>query len=125
MYNLTEVNPSEDLLSKVRGPYSTILADSSLAVSEPHGKDGTRTQEIVAISDDGIEGNLGTSCVQARRSQIASLFVGTKRAYCKKGCKVMKAWGFTYKSNMVWYKIRKDGGPDGAASGSIFEMSRN
>lgn len=32
----------------------------------------------------------------------------------------MKAWGFTYKSNLVWYKIRKDGGPDGRGVGFYF-----
>ena len=32
----------------------------------------------------------------------------------------MKAWGFTYKTNIVWYKIRKDGGPDGRGVGFYF-----
>ena len=25
---------------------------------------------------------------------------------------LMEHWGFTYKTNVVWYKVRKDGGPD-------------
>ena len=32
----------------------------------------------------------------------------------------MKAWGFTYKTNIVWYKVRKDGGPDGRGVGFYF-----
>jgi N6-adenosine-specific RNA methylase IME4 len=32
----------------------------------------------------------------------------------------MKRWGFTYKTNLVWYKIRKDGGPDGRGVGFYF-----
>lgn len=32
----------------------------------------------------------------------------------------MEAWGFSYKSNLVWYKIRKDGGPDGRGVGFYF-----
>jgi len=32
----------------------------------------------------------------------------------------MQAWGFTYKSNIVWHKIRKDGGPDGRGVGFYF-----
>ena len=32
----------------------------------------------------------------------------------------MKAWGFHYKSNIIWYKIRKDGGPDGRGVGFYF-----
>jgi N6-adenosine-specific RNA methylase IME4 len=36
------------------------------------------------------------------------------------GLQIMKAWGFTYKTNIVWYKIRKDGGPDGRGVGFYF-----
>jgi N6-adenosine-specific RNA methylase IME4 len=32
----------------------------------------------------------------------------------------MKAWGFNYKANIVWYKTRKDGGPDGRGVGFYF-----
>ncbi len=32
----------------------------------------------------------------------------------------MKAWGFTYKSNIVWHKVRKDGGSDGRGVGFYF-----
>ena len=32
----------------------------------------------------------------------------------------MKAWGFQYKTNLVWYKTRKDGGPDGRGVGFYF-----
>jgi N6-adenosine-specific RNA methylase IME4 len=33
---------------------------------------------------------------------------------------IMKGWGFTYKTNIVWYKTRKDGGPDGRGVGFYF-----
>ena len=36
------------------------------------------------------------------------------------GLAVLKAWGFTYKSNIVWHKIRKDGGSDGRGVGFYF-----
>jgi N6-adenosine-specific RNA methylase IME4 len=32
----------------------------------------------------------------------------------------MKAWGFNYKSNIVWHKLRKDGGSDGRGVGFYF-----
>jgi N6-adenosine-specific RNA methylase IME4 len=32
----------------------------------------------------------------------------------------MRRWGFRYKSNIVWYKVRKDGGPDGRGVGFYF-----
>jgi N6-adenosine-specific RNA methylase IME4 len=36
------------------------------------------------------------------------------------GLEVMKRWGFTYKTNIVWHKVRKDGGPDGRGVGFYF-----
>jgi N6-adenosine-specific RNA methylase IME4 len=36
------------------------------------------------------------------------------------GLAVMDAWGFTYKSNLIWHKIRKDGGSDGRGVGFYF-----
>jgi N6-adenosine-specific RNA methylase IME4 len=36
------------------------------------------------------------------------------------GLEVLKAWGFSYKSNIVWHKIRKDGGSDGRGVGFYF-----
>ena len=32
----------------------------------------------------------------------------------------MAAWGFRYKANIVWQKVRKDGGPDGRGVGFYF-----
>ena len=32
----------------------------------------------------------------------------------------MQAWGFTYKSNVVWHKLRADGGSDGRGVGFYF-----
>jgi N6-adenosine-specific RNA methylase IME4 len=32
----------------------------------------------------------------------------------------MKRWGFAHKTNIVWHKIRKDGGPDGRGVGFYF-----
>lgn len=32
----------------------------------------------------------------------------------------MAAWGFKYKANIIWHKIRKDGGSDGRGVGFYF-----
>ena len=32
----------------------------------------------------------------------------------------MRSWGFTYKANLIWHKIRKDGGSDGRGVGFYF-----
>jgi len=48
------------------------------------------------------------------------LYLWVPNALLLEGLKVMEAWGFTYKTNLVWYKIRKDGGPDGRGVGFYF-----
>ena len=48
------------------------------------------------------------------------LYLWVPNALLLEGLKVMEAWGFTYKTNLIWYKIRKDGGPDRRGVGSYF-----
>ena len=48
------------------------------------------------------------------------LYLWTPNALLPEALCVMEAWGFSYKSNIVWHKIRKDGGPDGRGVGFYF-----
>lgn len=50
----------------------------------------------------------------------AHLYLWCPNAMLPDGLAVMRAWGFTYKSNLVWHKIRKDGGSDGRGVGFYF-----
>jgi N6-adenosine-specific RNA methylase IME4 len=50
----------------------------------------------------------------------AHLYLWVPNALLPQGLCVMSAWGFQYKSNIVWHKIRKDGGPDGRGVGFYF-----
>jgi N6-adenosine-specific RNA methylase IME4 len=50
----------------------------------------------------------------------AHLYLWVPNALLAEGLEVMKAWGFTYKTNLIWYKIRKDGGPDRRGVGFYF-----
>jgi N6-adenosine-specific RNA methylase IME4 len=50
----------------------------------------------------------------------AHLYLWCPNAMLPEGLAVMKAWGFTYKTNLVWHKIRKDGGSDGRGVGFYF-----
>jgi len=50
----------------------------------------------------------------------AHLYLWCPNALLAEGLAVMRAWGFTYKTNIVWYKTRKDGGPDGRGVGFYF-----
>lgn len=48
------------------------------------------------------------------------LYLWCPNALLPWGLRVMEAWGFRYKCNLVWYKVRKDGGPDGRGVGFYF-----
>src|SRR6185437_9108645 len=44
----------------------------------------------------------------------------TPNALLPEALQVMAAWGFSYKSNLIWHKVRKDGGSDGRGVGFYF-----
>ncbi|MCC7104144.1 MAG: S-adenosylmethionine-binding protein [Chloroflexi bacterium] len=55
--------------------------------------------------------------------------VMTKQSHCylwvpnallAEGLRVLEAWGFMYKTMLIWHKIRKDGGSDGRGVGFYF-----
>jgi N6-adenosine-specific RNA methylase IME4 len=50
----------------------------------------------------------------------AHLYLWVPNALLPDGLRVLQAWGFEYKSNIVWHKVRKDGGSDGRGVGFYF-----
>lgn len=50
----------------------------------------------------------------------AHLYLWTPNALLPDALRVMSVWGFEYKTNLVWHKIRKDGGSDGRGVGFYF-----
>ena len=53
-------------------------------------------------------------------ASTAHLYLWVPNALLPEGLQVMRSWGFSYKSNIVWHKIRKDGGSDGRGVGFYF-----
>jgi N6-adenosine-specific RNA methylase IME4 len=53
-------------------------------------------------------------------ANVCHLYLWVPNALLPEGLAVMQAWGFHYKSNIVWHKIRKDGGSDGRGVGFYF-----
>lgn len=58
--------------------------------------------------------------VAAIAAPTAHLYLWCPNALLPEGLAVMRAWGFAYKSNIVWHKVRKDGRPDGRGVGFYF-----
>lgn len=53
-------------------------------------------------------------------AEQSHLYLWVPNALVNEGLAVMTHWGFDYKTNLVWYKTRKDGGPDGRGVGFYF-----
>jgi N6-adenosine-specific RNA methylase IME4 len=58
--------------------------------------------------------------VQEISAETAHLYLWVPNAMLPEGLAVMRAWGFQYKGNIIWHKIRKDGEPDGRGVGFYF-----
>jgi len=117
--SITEINPSEDLLTKARGPYSTILADPPWQFQNRTGKVAPEHRRLLRYPTMELKEimELPIPKLAAARSH---LYLWVPNALLLEGLKVMEAWGFTYKTHLVWYKIRYDGGPDGRGVGFYF-----
>ena len=116
---MTEPNPAEDLLAKMAGQYATILADPPWQFQNRTGKvalEHRRLLRYLTMEQREIL-ELPVARLAAARSH---LYLWVPNALLAEGLRVMEAWGFTYKSNLVWYKVRKDGGPDGRGVGFYF-----
>src|SRR6266536_5967723 len=58
--------------------------------------------------------------VPALAAARSHLYLWVPNALLAEGLQAMRRWGFAYKTNIVWHKIRKDGGPDGRGVGFYF-----
>jgi N6-adenosine-specific RNA methylase IME4 len=114
------MNAAEDLLKVAsNGKFSTILADPPWQFQNKTGKvapEHRRLSRYATMSLDEISA-LPVSDVAADTSH---LYLWVPNALLPEGLAVMAAWGFRYKSNIVWHKVRKDGGPDGRGVGFYF-----
>ena len=58
--------------------------------------------------------------VSGLSATMSHLYLWVPNALLPEGLQVMAAWGYQYKSNIVWHKLRKDGGSDGRGVGFYF-----
>lgn len=113
-------DPARDLLAVTAGRvYPTILADPPWRFQNKTGKvaPGHRRLSRYETMD------LAAICalpVARLTTDPAHLYLWVPNALLPDGLAVMAAWGFTYKANIVWHKIRADGGSDGRGVGFYF-----
>jgi len=109
-----------DLLKFVRRKkFATILADPPWQFTNRTGKIAPEYKKLTRYDTMRLEEICALPVPQVARER-AHLYLWVPNAILPWGLQVMAAWGFTYKSNIVWQKIRKDGGPDGRGVGFYF-----
>jgi N6-adenosine-specific RNA methylase IME4 len=105
--------------SGLSGTYSTILIDPPWRFLNRTGKVAPEHRRLHRYKTMSFE-DIGALPVRRHASEKAHLYMWCPNALLLEGLTIMKQWGFTYKTNVVWYKIRKDGGPDGRGVGFYF-----
>ncbi|MAG93103.1 MAG: S-adenosylmethionine-binding protein [Planctomycetaceae bacterium] len=108
-----------DRLPGLNGTFATILADPPWRFQNRTGKVAPEHRRLKRYHTMTLD-EICAMPVAAHTEEPAHLYLWVPNALLEDGLKVMREWGFTYKTNIVWYKIRKDGGPDGRGVGFYF-----
>jgi N6-adenosine-specific RNA methylase IME4 len=113
------MNASEHLITSIHGKFGTILADPPWQFANRTGKMAPEHKRLKRYSTMTLQ-EIKELPVPMFAADKSHLYLWVPNALLKEGLETMAAWGFEYKSNLVWYKIRKDGGPDGRGVGFYF-----
>ena len=109
-----------DFVQAVQGQrFSTILADPPWRFQNRTGKMAPEHRRLSRYGTMELDEIMALPVATAA-ADPAHLYLWVPNALLPDGLAVMKAWGFDYKSNLVWHKVRKDGGSDGRGVGFYF-----
>ena len=109
-----------DLLRFADGrKFATILADPPWRFANRTGKMAPEHRRLARYGTLTL-GEIASLPVAEIAAEPAHLYLWVPNALLPEGLRVMEAWGFRYKSNIVWHKVRKDGGSDGRGVGFYF-----
>ncbi|TXI47639.1 MAG: S-adenosylmethionine-binding protein [Lysobacter sp.] len=111
---------SDDLLKRVgKRRFATILADPPWQFQNRTGKVAPEHKRLNRYGTMSLKDICDLPVVDICES-TAHLYLWVPNALLPEGLEVMSAWGFQYKANLIWHKVRKDGGPDGRGVGFYF-----
>jgi len=99
--------------------FGTIMADPPWQFQNRTGKMAPEHKRLNRYSTLNLE-EIKEIPVAICAADKSHLYLWVPNALLPEGLATMDAWGFKYKSNVVWHKVRKDGGPDGRGVGFYF-----
>jgi len=113
-------SPMSSLVATANGKrFKTIMADPPWRFQNSTGKVAPEHKRLNRYETMTL-GDIQALPIAEIADDTAHLYLWVPNALLPEGLAVMRAWGFTYKSNVVWHKIRKDGGSDGRGVGFYF-----
>jgi N6-adenosine-specific RNA methylase IME4 len=114
------MNSGSDLFSfSGQRRFATILADPPWRFTNKTGKVAPEHRRLARYSTMTLDEIKGLPVAQIA-APTAHLYLWCPNALLPDGLDVLRNWGFVYKANIVWHKIRKDGGSDGRGVGFYF-----
>ncbi len=117
--SLSQPSAAQDLRSKLQGQFATILADPPWQFQNRTGKMAPEHRRLQRYGTMTVS-EIAALPVASILMPTAHLYLWVPNALLPEGIRVLEAWGFAYKSNIVWHKLRKDGGSDGRGVGFYF-----
>jgi N6-adenosine-specific RNA methylase IME4 len=120
--NRTDVGleAASNLAGFARGrKFATILADPPWRFQNSTGKVAPEHKRLNRYPTMTLD-DICALPVEGVAADTAHLYLWVPNALLPDGLRVMEEWGFTYKSNLIWHKVRKDGGSDGRGVGFYF-----
>ncbi len=120
MLTETGVEAAKSLAGFARGrKFATILADPPWRFENRTGKMAPEHRRLARYETMTLDDICGLP-VEGVAADTAHLYMWTPNALLPEALQVMSAWGFSYKTNLIWHKVRKDGGSDGRGVGFYF-----
>jgi N6-adenosine-specific RNA methylase IME4 len=115
-----ELDAAGDLLATLgKKKFATVLADPPWQFVNRTGKMAPEHKRLNRYATM-ILPEICALPVESVLAPTAHLYLWVPNALLPDGLEVMRSWGFQYKSNIVWHKLRKDGGSDGRGVGFYF-----
>lgn len=109
-----------DLTNHLKGrSFGTVLADPPWRFANRTGKMAPEHRRLTRYETLSLD-EIAALPVTNHVCDVAHCYLWVPNALLPWGLHVMQAWGFEYKTNLVWFKVRKDGGPDGRGVGFYF-----
>lgn len=113
-------SPSDDLRGFLQSDrFGTVMADPPWRFTNRTGKIAPEHKRLSRYPTLELD-DICALPVAEYMADTAHCYLWVPNALLPDGLKVLEAWGFNYKSNIIWHKVRKDGGSDGRGVGFYF-----